>query len=74
MEWISVEKDLPSIPEEKASEGCVQVKVLAWNGEDWEEAWYDPNDKKFYDTSDWPGYEIKGVTHWTRPNPPIREQ
>lgn len=45
MEWISVENALPSLPEEKVTEGCVQVKVLAWNGEDWQEAWYQPDAK-----------------------------
>lgn len=70
MEWISVEKALPSIPEEKAAEGCVQVKVLAWNGEDWQEAWYQPDAKEFYDIPGYLGWPIKGVTHWAMPAPP----
>lgn len=70
MEWISVEKALPTIPEEKAGEGFVQIKVLVWNGEDWLEAWYQPDTKEFYDIPGYLGWPIKGVTHWTMPEVP----
>ena len=70
MEWISVEKALPSSPNDGASNVFERVKVLVWDGKEWGEAGYDLHDKKFYDLSDWPGYEITGVTHWAIPEPP----
>lgn len=70
MEWISVEKSLPTIPSEKAEEEFVQIKVLAWSGEDWQEAWYQPDTKEFYDIVGWMGFPIKGVTHWAIPELP----
>ena len=55
MEWISVEKSLPAIPEEKAEDGCVQIKDLAWSEDEWHEAWYQPDKKEFYDLPGWLG-------------------
>lgn len=72
MEWISVEKALPTISEEKAGEGFVQIKVLVWNGEDWLEAWYQPDAKEFYDVAGWMGFPAKGGTHWAIPETPTK--
>ena len=71
MKWISVKESLPTIPEEKAAEGCVQVKVLICDGiGEWMEAWYQPDKKEFFNIPGWLGWPVKNVTHWAIPELP----
>lgn len=68
--WVSVQESFPTIPKEKVAQGDREVKVLVWNGEDWLEAWYQPDTKEFYDIPGYLGWPIKGVTHWAMPEVP----
>lgn len=72
MNWVSVDDGLPTISESLQSEGYVQVKVAAWVGFDWCEAWYEPGKRAFFDSPGWLGNEIGGVTHWATVKSPER--
>ncbi|BDF66571.1 hypothetical protein CE91St43_05430 [Oscillospiraceae bacterium] len=72
--WISVKDRLPEIPKDKADEGYVQMQVLVWCDKGRECAWYQQDDKSFFDRPGWFGEELRSVTHWMPlPEPPKEE-
>lgn len=65
-EWISVNDKLPEVPQ-----GYKQIQVIVWRENGLYTAWFQADNREFYDMPGWLGSKIDDVSHWMpRPLPP----